>query len=130
MPSSFSLHSACWSLCSLLCTCTVRGQSVLYVWILSIFVATTSPKFFPLISHDSYSLKYYHYWASLIAQLVKNLPAMGETRFDPWVRKIPWRRYRLPTPVFLGFPGGSAGRESTCNAGDLDSIPELERLPG
>ena len=31
----------------------------------------------------------------------------------------PWRRERLPTPVFLGFPGGSAGREFTCNAGDL-----------
>ena len=29
--------------------------------------------------------------------------------------------YRLPTPVFLGFPCGSAGKESTCNAGDLGS---------
>ena len=28
---------------------------------------------------------------------------------DSWVRKIPWRRDRLPTPVFLGFPGGSDG---------------------
>ena len=37
------------------------------------------------------------------------------------------RRDRLPTPVFLGFPCGSAGKESTCNAGDLDSIPMLER---
>ena len=36
-----------------------------------------------------------------------------------WVGKIPWRRDRLPTPVFLGFPGGSAGRESACNAGGL-----------
>ena len=35
-------------------------------------------------------------WAFLVAQLVKNLPAMQET----WVRKIPWRRERLPTPVF------------------------------
>ena len=25
-------------------------------------------------------------------------------RFDSWVGKIPWRRDRLPTPVFLGFP--------------------------
>ena len=33
--------------------------------------------------------------ASLVAQLVKNLPAMRET----WVGKIPWRRERLPTPV-------------------------------
>ena len=65
--------------------------------------------------------------------------------FDPWVGKIPWRRERLPTPVFwpgefhglyspwgrkesdtterlslslLGFPGGSAGKESSCSAGD------------
>ena len=36
------------------------------------------------------------YWTSLVAQLVKNLPTMWET----WVRKIPWRRERLPTPVF------------------------------
>ncbi|CAI9175285.1 unnamed protein product [Rangifer tarandus platyrhynchus] len=35
-----------------------------------------------------------------------------------------------PTPVFMGFPGGSDGKESACNAGDLGSIPELERSPG
>ena len=39
------------------------------------------------------------YWTSLVAQLVKNLPTMWET----WVRKIPWRRERLSTPVF--WPG-------------------------
>ena len=37
---------------------------------------------------------------------------------------------RLPTPVFLGFPCGSAGKESACNAGDLGSIPGLGRSPG
>ena len=42
---------------------------------------------------------------------------------DSWVGKIHWRRDRLPTPVFLGFPGGSAGKESACNAGDPGSIP-------
>ena len=40
-------------------------------------------------------------WASLVAQMVKNLPAMRET----WVRSLglgrfPWRRERLLTPVF------------------------------
>ena len=30
-------------------------------------------------------------WVSLVAETVKNLPAMQETGFDPWVRKIPWR---------------------------------------
>ena len=28
------------------------------------------------------------------------------------------------------FPGGSDGKESTCNSGDLDSIPGLGRSPG
>jgi len=30
----------------------------------------------------------------------------------------------------LGFPCGSAGKESACNAGDLGSIPGLGRSPG
>ena len=30
----------------------------------------------------------------------------------------------------MGFPCGSAGKESTCNAGDLGSIPGLGRSPG
>ena len=46
-----------------------------------------------------------------------------------WVRKIPWRRDRLPTLVFLGFPCGSAVKESAYNAGDLGSIPRLGRYP-
>ena len=55
---------------------------------------------------------------------------MQETQFDSSVGKIPWRRDRLPTPVFLGFPGGSDAKESTCNAGDLGSNPGLGRSPG
>ena len=30
----------------------------------------------------------------------------------------------------MDFPGGSAGKESACNAGDLDSIPGLGTSPG
>ena len=30
----------------------------------------------------------------------------------------------------LGFPGGSAGKESTSKAGDLGSVPGLGRSPG
>ena len=51
-------------------------------------------------------------------------------QFNSWIRKICWRRDRLPTPVFFGFPCGSAGKESTCNAGDLGFIPVLGRSPG
>ena len=67
-------------------------------------------------------------WASLIVQLVKNLPAVQETPVDSWVGKIHWRRDRLPTPVFLGFSGGSADKESACNMGDLALIPGLGDL--
>ena len=50
--------------------------------------------------------------------------------FDSWVGKIHWRRDRLPMPIFLGFLNGSAGKESTCNAGDLGSNPGLGRSSG
>ena len=55
---------------------------------------------------------------------------MGEENLMVISSEICWRRDRLPTPVFLGFPGGSAGKESVCNAGDLGSIPGLGRCPG
>ena len=35
----------------------------------------------------------------------------------------------LPTPVFLGFPCGSAGKESACNVGTLGLILGLGRSP-
>ena len=47
-------------------------------------------------------------------------------QFESWVGKIHWRRDRLPTPVMLSFPCGSAGKEFACNAGHLGSIPGLE----
>ena len=39
--------------------------------------------------------------ASLVDQVVKNLPAMRKTGFDPWIEKVPWRRAWQPTPVCL-----------------------------
>ena len=68
--------------------------------------------------------------ASLIAQLEKNYLQCRRPRFDSWVRKIRWRRDRLPTPVSLGFSCGSAGKAPACSAGDLGSIPGLGRPPG
>ena len=45
-----------------------------------------------------------------VAQMVKNLPAMQRLRFNPWVKKIPWRREQLPTSVFL--PRESQGQRT------------------
>ena len=60
----------------------------------------------------------------------KESTCMQETllQFLGW--EINWRRDRLPTPVFLGFTGGSVGTESICNEGHLGLIPGLGRSPG
>ena len=49
--------------------------------------------------------------------------------FHSWVGKIPWRRDRLPTPIFLGFPCGSAGKESTCKHGRPEFNPWVGKIP-
>jgi len=45
-----------------------------------------------------------------VAWTVRNPPAMQENWFDPWVRKILWRREWLSTPGFL--PGEFHGQRS------------------
>ena len=66
---------------------------------------------------EGYPLQYS--WASLVAQLVKNLPAMWET----WVRSLgwedPWRREWLPTPVF--WPGEFHGLYTPWGHEELDT---------
>ena len=54
---------------------------------------------------------------------------MQETpvRFLGW--EDPLGKDRLPTAVFLGFSGGSVGKESACNVRDLGSIPRLPMDP-
>ena len=62
-------------------------------------------------------------WASLVAQLVKNPPAMQET----WVRFLgwedPWRRERLPTSIF--WPGEFHGPYSPWGCKELDTTERL-----
>ena len=49
-----------------------------------------------------------------MAQLVKNLPAMQETPVRFLGQEDPLQEGEGIHPVFLGCPGGSAGKESTC----------------
>ena len=52
-------------------------------------------------------------WAAQMVLVVKKPPSnAGDSRdrFDPWVRKVPWRLSWHPTPVFL--PGDSHGQRS------------------
>ena len=62
-------------------------------------------------------MKYFTFEGVLSGQIsggsaVKNLVASARDRFDPWVRKIPWRREWQLTPVFL--PGESPWTEEPC----------------
>ena len=63
--------------------------------------------------------------------MVKNPPEYGRPRFNPWVRKIPWRRKWQPTPAFL--PGKSPGQRSLagyspqdCEESDMTEHSEKE----
>ena len=84
------------------------------------------------VEYETLLLRYFKIsrQTSLVAQLLKNLPAMKEALvwFLGW--EDPLRRDRPPTLVFLGFPGGSDGKEFACKTGDLGSIPGLGTSPG
>ena len=73
-------------------------------------IISPSDFFFFSFSFCSNLITFHIYQASLVAQMVKNLPAMRETGFDPWVRKVPWSRKWQPTSVFL--PGEFHGQRS------------------
>ena len=67
--------------------------------------------------------------SSLVAQLVKNLLQCRKPGFDPWVRKIPWRRKRQPNPVFLlGESHGQRGLAATVH-GVVRAGPDLATKP-
>ena len=79
---------------------------------------------------------------SLLAQMVKNPQAMRET----WLQSLGWEdplekgtathsrilAWRIPDRGAWKseFPGGSDGKESACNVGDLGLIFGLGRSPG
>ena len=55
----------------------------------------------------------------------------GFSRQEYWSEvPLPSPRDRLPTPIVLSFPCGSAGKEFTCNVGDMGLIPGLGRSTG
>ena len=66
--------------------------------------------------------------ASLMTQMVKNLPTVQRPGFNPGVGKIPWRRKWQPTPLFL--PGEFQGQRSLAAAvhGVAKSWDTTERL--
>ena len=62
-------------------------------------------------------------WASPVAQLVKSLSATCRPGFNLWAGKIPWRRERLPTPIF--WPGEFHGLYSPWGRKESDTTERL-----
>ena len=60
-----------------------------------------------------------------MALTVKYPPAVQE----PQVWKFPWRRDRLPTPVFLGFPEGSDGKRICLQCRRPGFSPWVGKIP-
>ena len=55
-----------------------------------------------------------------------SLTCMSLQKEKDWSKK----KFFFLTMAHLGFPDGSAGKESACNAGDLGSSPGSGRSPG
>ena len=72
--------------------------------------------------------KYAFQWLLRWLRQGRICPQCGILRFDPWVRKIPWRREWLPTPIFL--PGKSHGQRDLAgyNPWDGKELDTTEQL--
>ena len=90
-----------------------------YSVVLHVTIMVTFPKMFIFLLFFFFLIEV---MPSLVARLVKNPPAMQETLIRFLGRKILCRRDRLPSPLFSGFSSGSSGKESTCNARNLNSF--------
>ena len=73
----------------------------------------------------SFSILYTEFGASLVAQWKRIHLQCRRPWFNSCVGKTSGRRDRLTIPVFMGLPGGSDGKESACNVGDLGLIPRM-----
>ena len=68
-------------------------------------------------------------WASLVAQLVKNLPAMRETGFDPCVGKIPWNKWVVTHSSVLAWTGETGKLSSVGPQSDMIEWLSLSHSP-
>ena len=86
------------------------------------YFITEYSQFFLLILYD-FAVLCFIYPYALATQYIITIIETVILQYQLRVRK--YRYY-----IKLDFPGGSAGKESACNAGDLASIPGLRRSPG
>ena len=71
------------------------------------------------------SLSFAIFWSLLKLMSIESVMLSNQR-----MRLMRWFRSNTNEISYQGFPGGSAGKELTCNVGDLGSIPGLGRSPG
>ena len=80
------------------------------------------------IDNHSLTLTWSEVWLNILSNIMRGFPDRSVGK-DSWVRKL-LEKGQASHSSILGFPCGSSGKESTCNARDLGSIPGLGRSPG
>ena len=82
---------------------------------------------FLLAQEEGPSLSWTVLFLNQVALVLRNPPANRRDEFNPWVRKIPWRRKWQPTPIFL--PGKSHGQRSpVATVHGVTELDTTERL--
>ena len=64
-----------------------------------------------------------------VGKTTENASVLTEVKFSVCVCRSEGDRKQTQALIQMGFPGGSAGKESACNVGDLGLIPGLARSP-
>ena len=88
-----------------------------------------SPPLFPLVATSLFSVT-----VSLLLFCCSLFYFLDPTHKEYIVQYLPFylwlTSFSIIPSIYIGFPGGSVGKEPTCNVGDLGSIPGLGRFPG
>ena len=86
-----------------------------------------------LLQHHSSKASILQQSTFFMVQLSHPYMTIGKTialTIQTFVDKVMSLLFSIISRFFMGFPCGSAGKESACNVGDLGSIPGLGRCPG
>ena len=82
---------------------------------------------------DLFSILFFILHSSNIGEIMGHICSylqMGEVLLNKGNNMRKSTESQILMHLYRGFPGGSDGKESTCKAGDLSSIPGLGRSPG
>ena len=89
----------------------IQKQDLMYTWITSNYILIFTMLKGQKLSISTFNPCSYIVRAFQRVLMVKNLPANAEdAMFNPWIKKIPWKRKWQLTPVFL--PGKSCGQKT------------------